>query len=172
MAVNKEIKVNEKTALYSGAATITLKHGKRTYKVIKKHNRGTTDFFKYILRVLVGGSLPTKRPSYLYLYTKNGNSEEPILSFPILYEGTSEVSVQENSASVTYSFLIPDTFLPERTTISGFRINALDSDGFDDKVYAVVDFSDEPVAIESSTNLYITWRVTLSGDSTESVDVV
>jgi len=157
----RTIKAKEKTSFYSGEATITLKHGKKTYKVIKQHNTGTVELFTYMLRCMVGGSLPEKRPALLYLSTGEGSSSRPILSFPILYEGTTNITTGTSSASVSYTFLIPDTFLPESFSIDGFRINSLDSSGYDNGVYALVDF-DAPVNIESNTNLYITWKVTIS----------
>ena len=166
----KKIKTKEKTMVYSGEAVITLKHGKKTYKVIKKHNKGTSAFFTYILRCVVGGSLPNKRPALLYLYTKDDGVERPVLSFPILYEGTTNVTSTASSATVSFTFLIPDTFLPENFRVAGFRINSLDSSSYDDGVYAIVDF-DTPVNIETKTNLYITWSITLS-DLNNTVEIV
>lgn len=156
----KEIITNDGLTLYSGEAILTLKHGNRTYKTIRKHNNGTRAFFSFILRCVIGGSLPEKRPGLLWLYSEDTGSPETVLSFPVLYEGTSSVTTDDGSATVSYNFLIPDTFLQEQFTISGLRINALDSTGFTDKIYAEVDF-DQTVRIESKTNLYITWKLTI-----------
>ena len=156
-----KIETGDASALYSGEATLVLKHGNRTYKTIKQHNSATPEFLVYILRCVVGGSLPDKRPGLLYLYTTENGSPQPILSFPVLYEGTTQVETTTNGgATVSYTFLIPDTFLQERFTIDGLKINALDSTGFNDKTYALVQFN-YPVTISSSTNLYITWKISI-----------
>lgn len=161
---SKEIITKDGVSLYSGEAILTLKHGNRTYKTIKKHNKGSAAFFSFILRCVVGGSLPEKRPGLLWLYSGETGSAETLLSFPVLYEGTSSVTTGSSEegeyATVSYNFLIPDTFLQEQFTISGLRINALDSDGFNDKIYAEVDFG-QTIQIESKTNLYITWKLTI-----------
>ena len=156
MTKAKEIITRDGASLYSGEAILTLKHGNRTYKTIKEHNTGKPAFFSFILRCVVGGSLPEKRPGLLWLYSTASGSPETLLSFPVLYEGTSSVTtLTDGSATVSYNFLIPDTFLQEQFTISGLRINALDSTGFTDKVYAEVNFNQD-INIESKTNLYIT----------------
>lgn len=156
-----KIETGDASALYSGEATLVLKHGNRTYKTIKQHNSATPEFLVYILRCVVGGSLPDKRPGLLYLYTTENGSPQPILSFPVLYEGTTPVETTTNGgATVSYTFLIPDTFLQESLRIDGLKINALDSNGFNDKTYALVQFN-HSVLINSNTNLYITWKVSI-----------
>ena len=169
--MDKNLSIREGSSLYDGNVTLELRHGKRTYEVIKKHNHGTFEFFKYILEVAVGGYSPEDRPAYLYLLTGPTGNESTIIPYGILYEASTNVNdlgtSEEPRASIDFTFFVPETVLPsESTSINGIRISPLSSKSFNQTYYAQVDF-DSPVTLSANTNLYLTWRIELSNNNRE-----
>ena len=169
----KQVLVKDGTSLYSGEVTVTLKHGERTYKVIKQHNQGTQAFFEYIFRSIAGVPDASKRPMFLYLEAENGES---VLSYGVPYESDSQSDSKKTPyrtiyteslpgdnivTSMNYNFMLPNTLIPRTFSFTGFRINAGDSNGFDDKVYAKVSF-DSPIQVTSNSNLVVTWKLSIT----------
>lgn len=169
--MQKKIQIKENKALYTGSATITLRHGKRPYKTVKQHNRGTPLFFQYIMTNILGGHQPEKRPRYLWLLNTNLDNERILaISFKTLYESTPQMRVNtDNSVTAVYTFLIPDMLLPSTFTIDGLAITGLDVTEFSmDQVYAIVNLDDAITVDSPNTNLYITWELNI-GNRTERV---
>lgn len=162
--MDKNISVKEFPALYTGEVTVELKRGSKTYEVIKQHNVGTSEFFEYILRVASGAVDPGNRPAYIYLISGNDSTLVP---YGILYEAASNVSTttsedhSHDTASIDFTFFIPETVLPSTTqSVKGFRIASLSSVNFNNKIYAIINF-DSPISVQAGSNIYLKWTLTL-----------
>lgn len=160
---NINLQAANNTGVYSGNITITLKHGTKTFDVVKAHNAGTKEFFSYILNCIKGYNDYNNRPGYIYVYSDNDFAIKSI-NTPILYSDVSEpVGVDGissantlDAASMTYSFLIPDTLISGKT-IKGLQLVSL----ADKQVYAEV-ILEVPIIANANTNVEIDWKLNLS----------
>ena len=163
--MDKNITVREFPVVYTGEVTVELRHGKRVYDVVKHHNSGTTEFFEYVLRVVAGSVEPENRPAYIYLMS----GDSTIIPYGILYESASNVTSNLTSANIDFAFFIPEAVLPSSvTSISGFKIAALSSTGFENKIYAEVDFS-SPISVAAGSNIYLKWTLQIGNGSDDTI---
>lgn len=158
-----KIKTKDKAGAYFGNVLVTLKHGTKTYDVIKGHNAGTKEFFAYTLNCIRGYNDYNNRPGYIYLYADTSFNVKAI-NTPILYSDVSEPVGLDgipsagtlDSASMTYTFLVPDTLISGKT-ISALQLVSL----ADREVYAEIVFP-EAIVISDNTNIVIDWTLNLS----------
>lgn len=159
MAKEKKIKAISSSQIYEGNVRITLLNGKKPYKVINKHNYGTSEFFQYIWRRVRGENLNTQTPSYIFAIGRDGNR---LTNFGVITEGQPVLTYDNNSqdqndsATLTYTFLIPGTIVQGKE-IAGFQLVSLDQN----TVYAVLEI--EAITINNSkTNILVDWSLVLA----------
>ena len=158
--MDKKITVKSITNTYNGNVKITLLNGEKPYRVINKHNYGTTKFFKYMWRRVRGDVLNTKVPAYIFACGNGGR----LTNYGVVTEGTPSItptddSTNDNKSTLTYTFLIPGTIV-KGDTITGFELVSLDLED----TYAVLELdNNSTITIESTkTNILVEWSLVLS----------
>lgn len=149
---------------YSGEVKISLIKNGVKYKVVETHNRGTEEFFLYILNCICGQPRYEYRPAYLYLYNYNSESgtETQLVNFGILYEGDTYINsgtdIEKGAyANLTYRFMIPYTIIKGRD-INRLRLKSLSKQGNEYLTYAELDLG-QKITIDTDTNLEVEWTL-------------
>jgi len=158
--MDKKVEVGEKSSVYSGNIKLTLKKGTTPYKIIKKHNTGTFEFFKYILKAVRGDVLPNDRPAHVKLIYYINETTERISKYGVMYNDKPKVSDSYigtiPKATMTYNFLIPETVV-ELGKIKGLQLESANG-----VIYAKVYFkNDELVEINKNTNIELDWELNI-----------
>ena len=167
---NQKIKSKENSGMYFGKVTMTLKKGNQKYKTIVQHNKGTEEFFKYILNCIQGNNLYNYRPGYARLIYKvlkpDGKTyEEKVARYPINYTEIGDViTIPESDedptyprASMIYHFFIPETLIEYNNDVIGVQLLSLDNSR---TLYAEVRF-DDPVTVNTNTNIDLQWEMSI-----------
>lgn len=147
--MDNNVNINTNSITYSGDVSLKIYKNNKFYKTINTHNAGTLEFMKFIRDCVVGktgiyGRIPFR------IAPMNGDQELAGNSF----SGFSETE-EQNTAIVTYTFLISGLNYSSDTKITALRLISAD-----DKVYAEVTLkSDEEITLNSSTNVYIEWKL-------------
>ena len=173
----KEIKKKQKDSTsYKGTVEVGIvKNGKR-YKRFTT-NTGTIDLFKYLCGCLSGeinANYNTNlRPGCLRIY--NGNNA--VLSYGIPLESVEIVPHEEtiggtidqlhSNCSVVFSFLIPGTAIYQQTIDSVKLTPISDSSaaGGNTIYYAEARFDDSITIKDMSTNVYVSWTLTIKNET-------
>lgn len=160
------ININSSDVFYSGKVEIKLIKDK-PYKLVRKHNKSTGFFHKYILETLTGHySIDDmiygvrlvaelgKEPKYLYDDLFPG---APLFGEAKVYEAS--VDGDSDSYYITYNFLIPQTFT------LGNSIAGIELCNRKKEVYARVSTTDDNgdnLILDAGSNLDITWSLIIS----------
>ena len=161
---SKQLNSSESLA-YTGEVTIKVKKdlSKKPYKLIKKKNSVTADFLDCLLKNMTGyGISANDRPMGIKLDVGSGTSESWIGPFQFSLDNNltsvSPVTSTDTNIikrSVTYTFLIPEIYITNKT-IKGLKLISGEN-----KDFAQIAL-DESLTISSNTNLEITWKIILS----------
>lgn len=162
--MNKKVKITSQSSLYTGNVKITLLKGKKPYKVIRQHNEGLYDFFRYICEGIMGKDVNGSTPTFIIPLTGgiNDNLESrKLINYGIVTEGTPDINGfstdSDNSydswASLTYTFLIPGTVIGGRS-VTGFLLQ-----GLDNKNFAILNLASGELEVNDTSNILIQWTL-------------
>lgn len=170
--MNNNMNITTLGDVYSGQVEIKLiKDKKAPFKIVKKHNKSTGAFHKYILDTLTGTYSKTSMIYGVRLIGSNSNAlyNDLFPGAPLFGEAQKLNDTTYGLIDpyyIKYNFLIPQTFTLGKDL---YRVQLCNRLG---EVYAEVDTTNKatgaPLELTAGSNLDITWSLIISSVIVES----
>ena len=172
--MNNNMNITTLGDVYSGQVEIKLiKDKKAPFKIVKKHNRSTGAFHKYILDTLTGTYSKT---SMIYGVRLIGSNSDAL--YKDLFPGAPLFGEAQKLNDTTYGLIDPYyikyNFLIPQTFTLGNRLYKVQLCNRLGEVYAEVDTVENgnPLELTAGSNLDITWSLVISSVDVEAKSVL
>ena len=156
---NKTVAQNESLA-YKGEITLTLTHGNKVIRSLKRGNAGKAPLFQYLMYCLTGTFYSNQAPRYLRIFNSENNQ---VTTKEITMTGLPSYEFDDSSASAVLTFNLSSTVLTQLTDLKKFRLYSQDNLS----ITSINNYSAEVVlataeTITEGSNLVVAWKMTLS----------
>lgn len=155
-----KVVAQEESLVYKGEITLTMMHGNKVIKKLRKSNTGKGPLFQYLMYCLTGTLYPTKVPKYLRVFDA---SDDELTTREIPTTGTPSYTFDNSSASAVVTFNLSSTALKQLTGLKKYRIYSSENASSSQVAnYSAEVVLDTPEVITEGSTLIVAWKMTLS----------
>ena len=153
-----KVVAQDESLTYKGEITLTVTHGNKVIRSLRRKNTGKGPLFQYLMYCLTGTLYPNQAPKYLRVFNSDNNE---ITTQAIPVTGLPSYAFNDSGASATLTFNLSSTIFTQLTDLKKFRMYSQDN------VRDISNYSAEVVletaeTLTDGSNLIVAWKMTLS----------